>query len=180
MLELFARVLPSEILWAGCVRSHNFTVRKQNNESAVEARAPGGLLQKTYSSKFETAVCWLKSLEWGWYLPRPLPRIRTESLDKVFAAQNWSTARSRPRKCPCMLNMLDIWNMQTMCSYAYNCNSINMSKIMQLKICTKYAHICTYIQKYASGNMNKYAKICNGKYSSNTQLYAQICSTNMQ
>ena len=39
--------------------------------------------------------------------------------------------------------------------------------------------ICKYLQRYAVGNMPKYAT-ANGKYASNMQVYVAICIKNMQ
>ena len=63
-------------------------------------------------------------------------------------------------------------------NWVFVCIDIQFDKYAEYTI--KNMHeICKYMPKYAEyapENMHKYAQICNGKYSSNMQVYAEICS----
>ena len=66
----------------------------ESGSCGEEMRKGGGVAERSTPAKpCAAAMCLLKSLETcrkRQHLPKPLPRIRTESLRKVFCAQNLS------------------------------------------------------------------------------------------
>ena len=116
----------------------------RTSELGVEARAPGKLLQKTYSCKI-WGYCSVPAeiTRKRWHLPKPLPRIRNESFDEFFSAQNWSTERAQEMSmCAKYAKYL---NYAKYVFVSFICIWINMPK---LEYAIKNMHeTCKHMQK---------------------------------